>query len=322
MRRRDVLAGMAAVSAFGLASGPRLANAQAWPSREITLIAPFPPGAGSDLTTRAVAHGMQKRLNTPVVVKNITGAGGAVGLSQLAGSKPDGYTLGLIGVTSFIVLPRTMGLNFNPWEALETVAQVADLRYGVGVGVSSPVKSVDDLVALSKKRRVTYSAGGPGNVIAMFQLAKLTSGNFRWVPFNGGVESVTQAAGGHVDAVIQSVSEMRPQIDAGSLRLIASAAADRWPEYPDVRTLRESGYDALSPGPFGYAVPAGTDPAIRARMEAVLSDTMADAEVRQQVTALGVAPVYRNGAEFRKLLAAIEADMVPILEETGMAKRK
>lgn len=155
----------------------------------------------------------------------------------------------------------------------------------------------------------------------MFQLAKLSGAKLRWVVFPGGVESVTAAIGGHVDAVIQTVAEMRPQIEAGKLRFLASAAEARWPYYPDVKTLREMGYDAVSNGPFGYAYPTGVEPAIRDRMEKALADCMAEEGVRKQIDNLGIEPIWRDGKAYAALLKKIEGELVPILRDTGMAKK-
>ena len=184
------------------------------------------------------------------------------------------------------------------------------------------IKTIEELVALSKQRMVTYGSNNVTNVVAMFQLAKLTGGRFRWVVFSGGVEAVAQAVGGHVDACIQSITEMKPQIEAGKLRLLASAGVERWPDYPNVKTLREYGYDAVTNGPFGYAFPAGVDPAIQQRMEAALADVMADKAVQAQIANLGVVPIYRNGADYRAFLKKIETDLLPILAETGMVKKR
>ena len=195
------------------------------------------------------------------------------------------------------------------------------IRYGIGVGEGSPVKTIQELIALGKQRTVTYGSNNVTNVVAMFQLAKLTGASFRWVRFSGGVEAVTQAVGGHVDAVIQTVTEMKPQIEAGKLRFLAAAAVERWPDFPEVKTLREHGYEAVSHGPFGYAFPAGGDREILKRMEAALADVMADKSVTDQIARIGIVPVYRSGAEYRAFLKEIEGNLLPILKETGMAKK-
>jgi tripartite-type tricarboxylate transporter receptor subunit TctC len=318
-RRTLVRAGIGA-SAIGL-TYPVLAQTR-WPTREITLINPNAPGASTDLTARLIAQALEKRLQVPVIVKNVVGGAGALGPSTLAAAAPDGYTMGLVAISSHVTVPAMMDVKYNPWEAFDVLGQVAELRYGVGVAANSPVKTLQELVALSKQRQVTYGSNNVTNVVAMYQLAKLTGGRFRWVVFSGGVEAVAQAVGGHVDAVIQTVNEMRPQIEGGKLRLLASAGTERWPDYPDIKTLKEQGYDAVTRGPFGYAYPRGVDPAIHKRMESALAEVMADAEVQNQIRKLGIVPVHRPGADYKAYLKGIETDLMPILAETGMLKKR
>lgn len=137
---------------------------------------------------------------------------------------------------------------------------------GLGVRKDSPIKTIEDVIKLSKDKRLTYSSTSANNVLPMFQLAKLNGANLRWVVFNGGSEAVLQAVGGHVDMTLQSATEMEPQLDAGNLRLIDLARALGRPA-ERAATLRELGYDYISIGPMGYAFPRGVDPKIRDRME-------------------------------------------------------
>jgi tripartite-type tricarboxylate transporter receptor subunit TctC len=321
MRRRTVLRGGTALAAATIAA-PAIAQAGKWPSREITLINPNAPGASTDLTARFIAQALEKRLNATVIVKNVVGGAGALGPSTLASAAPDGHTMGLVAISSHITVPNMMDVKYKPWEAFDVIGQVAALRYGVGVRTESPIKSVQELVEAGKQKLLTYSSNNVTNVVAMFQLAKQTGAKFRWVVFQGGVESVTAAIGGHVDAVIQTVAEMKPQIEAGKLRLLAAAGPERWPDYPDVKTLRENGYEAVTNGPFGYAFPAGVDRAIFTRMEQALADCMADKTVQGQISNLGIVPVYRNGKDYAAFLKQLETELLPILHDTGMAKKK
>lgn len=319
MKRRTLLHGAAAL-AGGALSAPSFAQPK-WPSREITLINPNAPGASTDLTARLLAQALEKRLNATVVVKNVVGGAGALGPSTLAAAAPDGHTMGLVAISSHIAVPNMMDVKYKPWEAFDVIGQVAALRYGIGVGEGSPFKTIQELVAESKKRTITYASNNVTNVVAMFQLAKITGGSFRWVRFSGGVESVTAAIGGHVDAVIQTVAEMRPQIEAGKLRFLAAAALERWPDYPDVKTLREHGYDAVTQGPFGYAFPAGVDKTILKRMEAALADCMKDKTVVEGIEKMGIMAVWRDGAAYTAFLKDIETNLLPIMRETGMVKK-
>lgn len=319
-RRTALRAATAAAASMGMP----MARAQSgrWPAREITLINPNAAGASTDLTARIIAQALEKRLQGTVIVKNVVGGAGALGASTLASAAPDGYTMGMAAISSHITVPANMDVKYNPWDGFDIIGQVAELRYGIGVAEGSPIKSIEDLVATGKQRLVTYGSNNITNVVAMFQLAKLTGARFRWVVFSGGLEAVSQCVGGHVDAVIQTVAEMRPQIDAGKLRLLAAAGPARWPDYPDVKTLKELGYNAMTRGPFGYAYPVGVDPAIKKRVDAALADCMADKTVTDQIAKLGIEPVWRSGPDYKAYLKSIEADLLPILQETGMAKKR
>lgn len=319
MHRRTLLRAGAAIAGATLVA-PVIGQAK-WPSREITLINPNAPGASTDLTARIIAQGLEKRLNATVIVKNVVGGAGALGPSTLAASAPDGHTMGLVAISSHIAVPNMMDVKYKPWEAFDVLGQVAALRYGIGVGAQSPIKTLEELIATSKQRTVTYASNNVTNVVAMYQLAKLTGGQFRWVKFSGGVESVTAAVGGHVDAVIQTVAEMHPQIEPGKLRFLAAAAEARWPQYPEVKTLREMGYEAVSNGPFGYAFPAGVDREIFTKMEAALADVMADKTITDQIEKMGIMAIHRNGAQYTAFLKDIETNLLPILRETGMVKK-
>ncbi len=319
MERRTILRAGAALA--GAAFAAPVIGQPKWPSREITLINPNAPGASTDLTARILAQGLEKRLGTPVIVKNVVGGAGALGPSTLAAAPPDGHTMGLVAISTHIAVPNMMDVPYKPWEAFDILGQVAMLRYGIGVGEGSPVKTIQELVELGKQRIVSYSSNNVTNVVAMFQLSKLTGARFRWIRASGGVEAVTQAVGGHVDAVIQTVTEMKPQIEAGKLRFLAAAAVERWPDFPEVKTLREHGYDAVTHGPFGYAYPAGVDKGIHKRMEAALAEVMADKSITDQIARIGIVPIHRSGAEYAAFLKEIEGNLLPILKETGMAKK-
>lgn len=320
MDRRSILRASGAAAA-AMTAGQAFGQAK-WPTREITLINPNAAGASTDLTARIIAQALEKRLQGTVIVKNVVGGAGALGASTLASAPPDGYTMGMAAISSHITVPAAMDVKYTPWESFDIIGQVAELRYGLGVATNSPIKSVEDLVATGKKRLVTYGSNNITNVVAMFQLAKLTGSKLRWVVFSGGLEAVAQCIGGHVDAVIQTVAEMRPQVEAGKLRMLAAAGPERWPDYPDLKTLKELGYNAVTRGPFGYAYPIGVDPAIKSRVDAALADCMKDKSVTDQIAKLGIQPTWRNGADYKAYLKGIETDLLPILAETGMLKKR
>lgn len=322
MFRVAALKTLAAAAAMGVMIIGGAAQAEGdWPRKEITLINNYPPGSATELTARALARSIEKTLNATIIIKAVPGGAGQLGPAELARSKPDGYTIGLVGSSSYLTAPHMMDLPFDPWNSFDLIAQAAELRYGIGVRKESPVKSIQDLVDQSKKKRLTYSSTSPNNVLPLFQMAKLNGANLRWIVFAGGAESVLQAVGGHVDATLQSATEMKPQIDAGNLRLLASSSPERWPDYPDVPTLRELGFDYISFGPMGYAFPKGVDPKIRDKMEKAFEIALKDPEVLDQLSKLSVAPSYRTGAEFHKHMKQMQPLFIQILTEAGMKTR-
>jgi tripartite-type tricarboxylate transporter receptor subunit TctC len=292
-----------------------------WPRKEITLINNFPPGSATELTARAIARNIEKTLGVTVVVKSIPGAAGQLGPAELARSAPDGYTMGLVGSSTYLTAPHMMDVPFKAWDAFDLIAQATELRYGIGVAKNSPITSIEDMIAKSKQKRLTYSSTSPNNVLPMFQLNKFNGANLRWIVFAGGSESVLQAVGGHVDITLQSYTEMKPQLDSGALRLLASTSSERWPNYTNVPTLRELGYNFISIGPMGYAFPRGVDPAIRDRMEKAYEIALKDPEVLDQLDKLGVAPSYRSGADFHKYMKEMEPLFIQIMTESGMKTR-
>lgn len=303
-----------------LASGTASA-ADDWPRKEITLINNFPPGSATELTARALARSIEKTLKATIIIKAVPGGAGQLGPAELARSKPDGYTMGLVGSSTYLTAPHMMDVPFKAWEAFDIISQAAELRYGIGVRKDSPIKSVDDILSESRKKRLTYSSTSPNNVLPLFQLAKLNGANLRWIVFAGGAESVLQAVGGHVDMTLQSATEMKPQLEAGAMRLVASASAQRWPDQPNVPTLRELGFNYISIGPMGYAFPKGVDPKIRDRMEEAFRVALKDPDVLDTFNKLGVAPEFRTGPEFYKYMKDMEPLFIQILTESGMKTR-
>lgn len=318
--RRTVLQGLGA-AAFGLAGGlPGRAMAQAWPSRELTVINPFPPGSATDLLTRIFGRILQSKFNATAVVKNIPGSAAALGTSQIASSKPDGYTVGMVG-TGAVLAKHILEVPYKFPDDFDFVGQIADLYWGIVVAANSPAKTLDDLIAISKQRRVTYGANSPNGSASMFQLTKLTGGNFKWVVFQGAVETVTQAAGGHVDCAVSTATDAVAQIQAGNLRLLASASSQRWPAFPEIKTMKELGYNAESLSSVGFAFPKGVDPAILSRTEAALKQAIDEPEIAKEIAALGVLKTFRDGVAYRNHLLESEKILLPILQEAGMLKK-
>jgi tripartite-type tricarboxylate transporter receptor subunit TctC len=187
------------------------------------------------------------------------------------------------------------------------------------VMTTRPVRS-KALVAAAKTRRVTYSASAIMNGVAMIQLGNATGVKFQFVPTSTQPEAVAQAVGGHVDVVLQTPPDLVPLIDGGQLRLLASATEYRWPNYPDVKTLKEMGYDARSVVPLGFACPAAVPPEIRTRLERVVTLATTDPELQTTMKSLTIRPRAMTSAEFAHAIKSQAEIVESILTTAGMKK--
>jgi tripartite-type tricarboxylate transporter receptor subunit TctC len=318
MKRRDILAGGAGLLA-GLVVGRESAEAQAWPARPVTIIVAVGPGSSADAVARGVARIAARELGVSVQVKNVLGGAGLTGFAELAASKPDGYTFGLVNVGGLLIFPHIMKVPYT-WDSFSFLGGIAENYFGIGIATNSPIKTIEDLVAAAKTRRVTYSASAIMNGVAMIQLGNATGVKFQFVPTSTQPEAVAQAVGGHVDVVLQTPPDLVPLIDGGQLRLLASATEYRWPNYPDVKTLKEMGYDARSVVPLGFACPAAVPPEIRAKLERMVTLATTDPELQTTMKSLTIRPRAMTSAEFVQAIKSQAAIVESILTTAGMKK--
>lgn len=322
MKRRNFLATGGAFAAglgAGIATGSNPARAQAWPAREVTIIVAVGPGSSADAIARGVAKVMTKEIGAGVQVKNVLGGAGLTGFAELAASKPDGYTIGLVNVGGLLVFPHIMKVPYT-WDSFAFLGGVAENYYGIGIAEASPIKTVEDLIAAARTRRVTYSASAIMNGVAMIQLGNAAGVKFQFVPSSTQPEAVAQAVGGHVDLVLQTPPDLVPLIEGKKLRLLASATGNRWPNYPEVKTLKELGYDAASVVPLGFACPAGVPPEARAKLEQAITKAAGDAELAAAMRNLTIMPRAMTAAQFYQAIKSQEATVEGILVAASMKK--
>jgi tripartite-type tricarboxylate transporter receptor subunit TctC len=293
-----------------------------WPSRELQLVTGFGPGGGTDVVARAIAAHMEKSLGVSVVVRNTPGAGGTLGPGRIAQARPDGYTFGLVGLSALVVAPLTMDLPYKPWESFDFLACTSELRIGVPVGPSLPnVRTLEDFIAEGRRRSLNIASTNPGSAVSFFDLARLSGLQMTYVQISSITEAATQVAGGHVDSYT-GTSEMIQLVKGGNLRMVASASVDRWPEFPEVPTLIEQGYETATRQPIIWAGPAGLPVPIRDRLEAALLAAARDPEVlmRQQATSIAPRPLSRVDA--MTLLREVRPGVEAALTASGMVRRR
>ncbi len=302
MRRKFALA----LTLCGFWLAPALAQ-EKFPDRPITIVAPFPPGGVADLTARPVAASMEKILKNPVVVVNKTGAAGAVGMSFVANSKPDGYTL-LMALSSISIIPEADKLfDRKPAYTVDQLLPLALFSADptiLAVGANHPWKSVKDLVADAKKRPggISYSSSGIYGTLhmAMEMFAHAAGIKLNHVPYGGAGPALTAVLGGHQDMLASGPAVLIPHVKAGKLRALAGWGAKRVAAMPDVPTFKELGYDIEFYIWAGAFAPKGTPEPIMKKLRETMKQVVQEAEFKDAMAKLETPIAYMDAPEFQK----------------------
>ena len=281
---------VAAAGGLALAGAARAQDAP-WPSRPLTMVVPFPPGGVADLVGRPVAAALEKQLGQPVVVENRAGAGGGLGMQQVARAKPDGHTL-LMALSSISILPEAdRVLGRAPMYAHRDLVPVARFTADpvvLAVRADAPWKTVADFVDDARRRPGQIPYGSSGNYGTMH------------VPYTGAGPAVVGLLGGQVDALATGPSSIVQQVKAGKVRVLGSWGDARLASLPDVPTLKEAGFDVAFSQWAGLFVPAGTPEPVVARLRAASRAILADAQMLQRFETLGTPLQYLDAPEFAR----------------------
>ncbi len=278
-----------------------------FPARPITLVAPFPPGGVADLTARPVAAAMEKVLKNPVVVVNKTGAAGAVGMSFVANSKPDGYTL-LLALSSISIIPEADKL-FNRTPAynmtqLSPIALISADPTILVVAADRPWKSVREFVEDAKRRpgEISFSSSGVYGTLHMAteMLSHAAGIKLKHVPFGGAGPALTAILGGHVDALASGPAVVLSHIKAGKLRPLAGWGAKRVAALPDLPTFKELGYDIEFYIWAGVFAPTGTPAPVLKTLRDTVRQAVQDPDFKAAMAKLETPIAYMDAPEFQK----------------------
>ena len=305
MTRRRVLT---AAAALALAL-PLVAVAQEpYPSRPITLVAPFPPGGVADLTARPVAAAMEKVLKNPVAVVNKTGAAGAVGMQFVATSKPDGYTL-LLALSSISIIPEADKIFGRPpaytVDQLVPIALISADPTILVVRTESPWKTAREFLDDARQRsgQISYSSSGIYGTLhmAMELLSHAAGVKLRHIPAAGAGPALTALLGGHVDALASGPAVILPHIKAGKLRALAGWGDKRVAALPEVPTFKELGYPEAEFYIWaGVFAPKGTPEPVLARLREATRAAVGDAEFKSAMDKLETPIAFKQGEEFQR----------------------
>ena len=317
-----------AVLALLLVTTP--AAAQDFPSRPITMVAPFPPGGVADLTARPVAAAMEKVLKNPVGVVNKTGAAGAVGMQFVATSKPDGYTL-LLALSSISIIPEADRIFGRPpaftVDQFAPIALISADPTILVVRAESPWKTAKEFIEDAKKRpgQISFSSSGVYGTLhmAMELLSHAAGITLRHVPFGGAGPALTAILGGHVDALASGPAVVLPHIKSGKLRALAGWGDRRVAALPDVPTFKELGYpDAEFYIWAGLFAPKGVPEPILARLRDAVRAAVADPEFKGAMDKLETPIAFKQGEEFQKFFDADARRLAEGVRKVGRVEPK
>jgi tripartite-type tricarboxylate transporter receptor subunit TctC len=303
----------------GLVSVP--AAAEQWPTQIIRAVVPLSAGSAVDTVPRIVFEQVAAQMGQSIIVENRTGASGTIGIRSVATSPPDGYTL-LAHSSGIVVSPFTVAnAHYDPIKDFVAVAPLANLPNVLVVAPSQNIHTVQEFVAIAKKRRITYGAVGVGTPVFLamekFRLAAGFEGDF--IPFRGAPEVLTEVMTGRVDAYYAPLSSALEFIRSGKLVALSVSSIQRSSALPDVPTSLEAGYPNSDLNFWiGVFAPAGTPPAVVARLNREIGKALANPAVREKLTNQGVDPMTMGVAEFQSLVKAESISMAGLAKALNM----
>jgi len=243
MQKRVVVSAAVALS-IG-AAGMNAVQAQTYPSRPITVVVPYPAGGPTDTLARIVAEPMRAALGQPIVIENVSGAGGVTGSARVARAAPDGYALIFSHLATHVILPATQSLSYDVVKDFEPIALIADTPQGIAGRASLPARDLKELVAWLKESPGTRTMGsvgvaGPSDLSAIvFQ--QRTGTSFQLVPYRGGAPLLQDLVGGQIDMGLFQVSAYVEQLRAGQIKAYTVLSKHRMAAAPDIPTVDETG---------------------------------------------------------------------------------
>jgi tripartite-type tricarboxylate transporter receptor subunit TctC len=296
---------------------------EAYPSRPVHILVPFPPGGAVDIVARTLADELGKHWTSSLIIDNRPGAGGVIAAEALAKSPPDGYTLAVVASGHAIVpylyprLPYDIFADFTPISLLGTSPNMALVRE------DSPLHSIGDLIALARAKPGMLAFGHAGNGTSPHLAGELLKATAKIdlvaIPYKGGAPALNDLLGGHIPLTFNNIPESIGMLRAHSIRALAVTTAERSPLLPEVPTIAESGLPGYDTGVWwGVIAPAGLPADIKAKIARESAEAMKSEAVKERFQTLGATPVGSSPEQFGALIRADYVKWGPILKSAGI----
>jgi tripartite-type tricarboxylate transporter receptor subunit TctC len=302
---------------------PLAAAAQPYPVKPVHVIVPFPAGGPADIFARFLAQGMGAKLGQPVVIENVGGLGGVLGVDRAAKAQPDGYTLGLNSASSVSISPFSVAkMPYDPNKDFALITTVVRVPEVIAVNPVLPVNTLAELVAYAKANpgKVNFGSAGSGSITHLAgELLKAEAGiDMVHVPYKGAAPAVTDLLSGQVQMGIFDVPVLLTHIRAGKLKALAITSAKRAATLPDVPTTAEAGYPkVLSDNWYGLVAPADTPPAIVKRIHAAAIAALSSHELIDQYAKVSGVPMPSSPEEYAVYLVQEQKKWGAVVKAIG-----
>jgi tripartite-type tricarboxylate transporter receptor subunit TctC len=320
----DILGRCIAIAAVIALAGHQPAHAQDYPTRQITMIAPWAAGGAVDTVARIVAPKLSERLGKSVVVENRPGGGSTIGTAAAAKAAPDGHTLGMPGSGSMAISPAMYkSLPYDSIKDIVPVALIGRVPFVLIVNPNLPVKTIPELIAYAKANKINYGSGGPGSPHHLYAevFKGMTGIEMTHIPYKGSNDAIKDVVAGHIPLLFSDPAPSVPLIRAGTVRALGVTTMQRWSVAPDIPPLHEAGVPGFDvAGWFMISVPPGTPKPIVDRLHAEFKVIMGLPDVKQLVDRTGVVPVVSPSLE--ELAAFVKSERErwgKVVQQAGLA---
>jgi tripartite-type tricarboxylate transporter receptor subunit TctC len=298
---------LAALTAVSFAAADR-AEAQSFPNRLIKIVVPYPPGGPSDVAARLVAQPLTAALGQSVIIENLPGAGGRTGAKAVAQANADGYTLLLGGTNPNAIAPSIYtNLTFEPIKDFTAVGVIGVDSNALVVNPAVPVSTIPELIEYSKINPGKLSSGatlGIGPHVILELLRARTGSSIAFIPYRGAAPAIADLLGNQIQIGMTSKAVLLPLITEGKLKALAVTSDARWPELPEVPTMRESGFEGVPSYLWiGLLAPVQTPATIINKLNAAMNEGLKAPEVRASIARLGMEGRSVTPQEFTARLA-------------------
>ena len=319
LSRRMLLAGGAAALLAPLA-----AHGQAFPSKPITLIVPWPAGGSTDRHMRTLAEIAGKHLGQNIIVENKPGGGGTLGPGTMARTaKPDGYTISQFPL-GMLRIPHMQKMQWDPLKDFAHIIGVSGYTFGFTVRADSPYKTFNDYIEAARKNpgKIDYGSTGAGSSphLLMEEVAINAKVQLNHVPFKGNADLQQALLGGHVMAQSDATGWDK-FVESGQMRLLVTFGEKRTKRWPNVPTAKELGYGVVSQSPYGLVGPKGMDPAVVKTLHDAFKKAMDDPKHLEVLEQLNQDLWYRSGEDYAKWAAETYAKDKVLIERLGLAAK-